>query len=130
MRMKRSSAVATAVILFAAIGLCVGPARGQCNPTCPGDFNQDGKVSIDELVTAVNSALDGCEASPQQEGCLATGGVVTTQLCCAPAPDFPDTCVIGACACSPAGSRALPFCHCDPGYCFDRSANACVANQG
>ena len=27
---------------------------------CPGDLNGDGKVTVDELVRAVNSALDGC----------------------------------------------------------------------
>lgn len=127
--MKRSSLVTTVVILMAAMGLCAaGPARAQCSPTCKGDFNQDGQVTIDELVTAVNNALGGCESSPEEEGCLATGGVVTTQSCCASAPDFPTTCGIGPCGCSPASSRPLPFCHCDTGFCFDHDQSACVAS--
>jgi len=128
--MKRSSLLTTVVILVAAMGLCAaGPARAQCSPTCKGDFNQDGQVTIDELVTAVNNALGGCESSPEEEGCIASGGVVTTQFCCASAPDFPDTCGLGACSCSPVASRALAFCHCDTGFCFDRSQNACVVNR-
>lgn len=33
------------------------PAAGNCR----GDFNADSRVSVDELVTAVNNALDSCE---------------------------------------------------------------------
>jgi hypothetical protein len=29
-------------------------------PHCPGDFNGDGEVAVNELVRAVNYALDGC----------------------------------------------------------------------
>ncbi len=29
-------------------------------PTCNGDANADGKVTVDEIITAVNNALDGC----------------------------------------------------------------------
>ena len=29
-------------------------------PHCPGDFNGDGEVTVNELVRAVNYALDGC----------------------------------------------------------------------
>jgi hypothetical protein len=31
---------------------------------CLGDFNSDGKVTIDELVTAVDNALHGCQVLP------------------------------------------------------------------
>jgi hypothetical protein len=32
---------------------------------CTGDHNGDGKVTIDELVTAVNNNLNECPAAPQ-----------------------------------------------------------------
>jgi hypothetical protein len=41
--------------------LCVVPAVGRAQ--CLGDFNGDGKVTIDELVVAVDNALDGCAIS-------------------------------------------------------------------
>lgn len=32
--------------------------------TCPGDLNGDHEVTIDEVITAVNAALNGCPAGP------------------------------------------------------------------
>lgn len=50
------------------VGICVTivkptPTRTPrlCNG-CPADFNADGRVSIDELVMAVDAALNGCTA--------------------------------------------------------------------
>jgi hypothetical protein len=50
--MKR--AIVAAVVLLVAHG-----ARAQCK----GDFNGDGMVSINELIIAVNNALNGCQGS-------------------------------------------------------------------
>ena len=40
----------------------VWPSRSaaQCCETCSGDFNCDGQVTINEIITAVNNALNGC----------------------------------------------------------------------
>jgi hypothetical protein len=43
-----------------ALVLAAGPAQAQCK----GDFNGDDAVTIDELVIAVENALDGCDAGP------------------------------------------------------------------
>jgi hypothetical protein len=40
--------------------LCIAPLIGRAQ--CLGDFNDDGKVTIDELVTAVDDSLNGCRA--------------------------------------------------------------------
>jgi len=101
-------------------------ARGQCNPTCQGDFNLDGRVTIDEIITSVNNALVGCTATPEEQGCIDSGGIVSTALCCSTAPDFPDTCAIGSCGCSPELSRAVSICDCGFLACFDRQQRACV----
>jgi hypothetical protein len=35
--------------------------------TChAGDANADGQITVDEILTAVNNALEGCRASPPQ----------------------------------------------------------------
>lgn len=115
-----------AMFAAAALGSPPAPAAAQCNPSCQGDFNSDQQVTIDELVAAVGNALGGCGESAEQQGCLASGGMVSTASCCASAPDFPDTCQIGACGCAPQSSREVSFCECGDDQCFDRDQRACV----
>jgi hypothetical protein len=115
-----------AVMFAAALALPAQPLAAQCNPSCQGDFNSDQQVTIAELVTAVGNALGGCEASPEQQGCLASGGSVSTASCCVTAPEFPDTCGIGPCGCAPQSSRDVTVCDCGGGRCFDRDQRACV----
>jgi hypothetical protein len=48
------------VTLVAAVFvLAAGQAAGQ---SCPGDVNLDGETTVDEIVSAVNAALNGCPA--------------------------------------------------------------------
>ena len=103
------------------------PAAAQSDGQCKGDLNLDGRVTIDELVAAVGSALRGCETSPERQGCLDSGGTVSSGLCCLEAPDFPNTCGIGTCGCSPASSHEVSLCDCGVDACFDRTQRACVA---
>jgi len=54
---------------IAAFILCVAtraPAAGgfDANGQCVGDKNGDGQVTVDELIVAVNNALDGCQLTP------------------------------------------------------------------
>jgi hypothetical protein len=123
--MKRT--VLMTAMLAAVVCTPVSRARGQCNPTGQGDFNQDGRVTIDEIITSVNNALEGCGATPEQQGCIDSGGTVSTAPCCSTAPDFPDTCAIGACGCAPEFSRGVSICDCSVGRCFNREQRACVA---
>lgn len=53
------------------------------------------------------------------DGCTASGGTVVTSLCCASVSDFPNTCLIGACGCSPTNSHEVKTCECPEGMCFD-----------
>jgi hypothetical protein len=57
--MKRARVKTAMVVALWGVGVAWSPARsvGQC---C-GDCNGDGSVTIDELVKAVNRALDGCQ---------------------------------------------------------------------
>ena len=58
------------------------------------------------------------------QGCVNSGGTVGTSQCCKAVNDFPNTCLIGACGCSPAGSHEVKVCECPQGKCFD--GNECV----
>ena len=60
------------------------------------------------------------------ELCIASGGTVTTQLCCQSSGDFPNTCLIGACGCSPDNSKEVKVCDCGEGKCWN--GYECVAS--
>ena len=51
----------TAVVIGATVLLA---GRGAFAQECPGDLNGDGQVAINEIITAVNSALNGCSVVP------------------------------------------------------------------
>jgi len=61
----------------------------------------------------------------KQKACLDSGGTVETDTCCQSAGDFPNSCLIGACGCSPASSHQVKTCECGQGKCFD--GNSCVS---
>ena len=56
--------------------------------------------------------------------CVSSGGTVKTRMCCGSTGDFPNTCLIGACGCSPENSKETKVCDCGPGKCFD--GTSCV----
>jgi hypothetical protein len=91
-----------------------------------GDANRDGAIAIHEILAAVVNALDGCALSIDRQGCLDSGGTVTTASCCADTPQFPDTCTVGSCGCAPEHSVAVDLCSCAAADCFDRAQHACV----
>jgi hypothetical protein len=115
----------TAIVTAAFSWVSVPTVHAQCNPTCQGDFNLDGQVTVDEIIVSVNNALKGCGGAEQQ-GCIDSGGTVSTAHCCSTAPEFPDTCGIGPCGCSPEFSREVSICDCGPTGCFNRDRGQCV----
>jgi len=58
------------------------------------------------------------DAGGPAELCAQTGGTVGTQLCCGSVTDFPDTCGVGNCGCSPSSSHEVQVCTCAAGKCF------------
>ena len=61
-----------------------------------------------------------------EELCKNSGGTVKTQLCCNSVNDFPDTCLIGACGCSPNDSHEVKVCDCGEGKCWNKNTNNCT----
>ena len=81
-----------------------------CRPAIPDGAAPDGDASM----------------AGAAELCTSTGGIVTTANCCANGvASFPDTCIIGACGCSPASSVTIMICSCAAG-CFSPDVG-CVA---
>ncbi|MCD6414121.1 MAG: DUF4382 domain-containing protein [Candidatus Diapherotrites archaeon] len=69
-----------------------------------------------------NQTRNETEQMGKEERCTESGGNVTTAMCCLSSEDFPNTCVIGACGCSPENSHEVEFCDCGEEKCFNGSA--------
>lgn len=55
----------------------------------------------------------------REQGCSLSGGILKDSLCCQSASDFPNSCLIGACGCSPDNSHQVKVCDCGTDKCFD-----------
>jgi hypothetical protein len=64
--------------------------------------------------------------STEESSCEDSGGKIITQSCCKPVADFPNTCLIGACGCSPDNSKEVKVCDCGEGKCWDNAKQTCV----
>eukprot|EP00544_Gedaniella_sp_CCMP2646_P003253 CAMPEP_0202507420 /NCGR_PEP_ID=MMETSP1361-20130828/51714_1 /ASSEMBLY_ACC=CAM_ASM_000849 /TAXON_ID=210615 /ORGANISM="Staurosira complex sp., Strain CCMP2646" /LENGTH=229 /DNA_ID=CAMNT_0049141539 /DNA_START=1446 /DNA_END=2135 /DNA_ORIENTATION=- len=97
-------------------------------PTCaPGPCGCSPEFSEETLVCSCpdDSCFNGTACVSQTEArCTEAGGTVTTSLCCEGIDDFPNTCLIGACGCSPDNSDETLVCSCPDGLCWD--GNSCV----
>jgi hypothetical protein len=56
--------------------------------------------------------------SPRR-ACELSGGTVVAASCCKSVGDFPNTCTIGACGCSPEFSHDVLVCECPDGTCWN-----------
>jgi len=100
-------------------------------------------VKLDEWVCGPNNApvkieyycSNGCNNgacinvsteiySSKELNCIYSGGTVRISLCCKSVNNLPNTCLIGACGCSPSNSHEVQVCECPQGKCFD--GNRCV----
>ena len=61
----------------------------------------------------------GANPDPKVEACVNSGGTAGSALCCTSTADFPNTCSIGACGCSPENSKNITICQCPSGSCFN-----------
>jgi len=78
--------------------------------------------------TAHNNIYDTSDATfsinkgtTTEQACISLGGTVETSLCCNSTMDFPNSCLIGACGCSPTNSHQVKICNCGKGKCFNGS---------
>jgi hypothetical protein len=69
--------------------------------------------------------IDDGNDSINAQACTTTGGQIQNNLCCTGASNFPDSCGVGACSCSPANLKVVDSCVCPSGACFLQSAG-CV----
>ncbi len=58
------------------------------------------------------------------QSCIASGGHLSSSLCCGSVGDYPNTCLIGGCGCAPWDSHTVATCECGNEKCFD--GTACV----
>ncbi|MFH0835115.1 MAG: NHL repeat-containing protein [Candidatus Micrarchaeota archaeon] len=73
--------------------------------------------------TSAPTNVPSAPPSLTEQGCIASGGTVTTANCCSSIGDFPNTCAIGACGCAPQYSHSVKICGCGD-KCFN--GDTCV----
>lgn len=77
------------------------------------DAATDGKAG-----DAGSDAADGAVDAGAAALCVSTGGTVGTAQCCKNTTDFPNTCTVGPCGCSPNNSHTVATCQCPGTQCF------------
>ena len=89
-----------------------GGIVGQCTGGCPSpDAGTDLGTSAD-AGPDLGTSTDG--AAPA-DLCTASGGQISSGLCCTSATDFPNSCLDGACSCSSTNSHTVSICTCGAG---------------
>ena len=96
------------VITSSPAGGQIAAVRGsECG--CTGDANGDSRVTVDELVGAVNNALDGCPLLLWYRGC---GPPVPGRQTCPPSVEFCTMQQVGAACSEPGASCCQPGSKC------------------
>jgi len=97
-----------------------------CTQECQPGTMDCGQGSCDCINNVCTAVVNSTISEPVQ-ACINSGGTVETSLCCQSSGDFPNTCLIGACGCSPSNSHEVKVCECPTGTCFN--GNGCVKPQ-
>jgi hypothetical protein len=107
--------------LRARVGRC-REARLDLSPVLLDLADDLGKRASLALANHCPARAAAVSVSPSAQGlaalCTSTGGHVATAMCCNSAPDFPDSCLTGACGCSPSNSHSVATCVCPNRGCF------------
>jgi hypothetical protein len=101
-------------------GSCVAVLPGACASGLVVDFSCGAGIGAECCMPGSRDGGIDSGHPNLAELCTATGGVVTTQLCCSSASDFPQTCNVGGCSCSPSSSKNISVCACATG-CFNQT---------
>lgn len=88
-------------------------------------------IGITRRFRVENSSLK--ETTPEEAvreySCAISGGSIKDSLCCKSASDFPNSCLIGSCGCSPNNSREVKVCDCGIDKCFDGRNCTAIKNN-
>lgn len=76
-------------------------------------------VAVDAPTDAAADVPTTDADDPSAARCTGTGGTVQMSLCCGATPDFPSSCLTGACGCAPSSSHMVQVCRCPGETCFD-----------
>ena len=93
-----------------------------------GCVSQIGEEETTTIITTTTiPATTTTVTSSLEMKCINSGGTVSTAMCCKNIIEFPNTCLVGACGCSPENSHEVKTCDCGEGKCFD--GNTCILSE-
>ncbi|MDB4931110.1 MAG: hypothetical protein JWM10_3594 [Myxococcaceae bacterium] len=101
------------------------PASDVQTSDVPASDVQTSDVQTSDVPASDVPASDGGDVLAAR--CTATGGTISSGLCCLASGDFPNSCGIGGCSCAPASSHTIQRCTCPTGQCFN-PATGCGAS--
>ena len=100
---------------------CVGKRCGASCTICPPYDKDCVEPAVMNYCTAKGDCRPDRPACHPPELCIQTGGTIGVASCCNSVGDFPNTCMLGACGCSPETSHKVQVCQCSADECFDPS---------
>jgi hypothetical protein len=83
-----------------------------------GGSGTGGQSGVDAAADGMTDVSLTTDTHDLAELCTSTGGALDTGLCCNTAGDFPNSCLVGACGCSPDNSHTVVRCTCPNNSCF------------
>jgi len=128
---KLTVACPDAVINAIAVRLPSGNGVTSSNLDCPLINPTPDALAFVHDVQVLLGIADGND-SINAQACTTTGGALANNLCCTGADNFPDSCGVGACSCSPTNLEVVDACVCPNNACFLKSvgcvgpANVCT----
>jgi hypothetical protein len=133
--LKRPFALFTLALLAGSLGLQAACSSGtstgtggsvttaQTTTTTGTTSTTTSSTSTTSTTTTTTTGTGGSAADAGSDGggnlCVTTGGTVMMQNCCASQGDFPNSCTIGTCTCSPGNLHMVQACQCPVGKCYD-----------
>jgi len=83
------------------------------------EYDMTGKPELDIAKKILSTFKFIEDETTKEQACINSGGTVATASCCKSSGDFPNSCLIGACGCSPTDSHEVKTCDCGENKCWD-----------
>jgi hypothetical protein len=87
-------------------------------------------ITVNGNFTVCDVSNEICIVTEDYDPCTSSGGTVVIRQCCDSAPEFPNTCIGGACGCGFDSSKDTKVCDCGEGRCFNGETCVPIRDRG